>query len=111
MEAPETMGKKITVVTTFHPEGMSTYGDKFLESFARRVDKRIELIVYAENCKPKNPDPTRITILMHLKNVGRMILKLMVNVHGQNAVQRIITKNLNGMLYDLLIKFMLCSTL
>jgi hypothetical protein len=63
MEAPETMGKKITVVTTFHPEGMTTYGEKFLESFARNVDKRIELIVYAERCNPNNPDPTRITIL------------------------------------------------
>ena len=63
METPKTMGKKITVVTTFHPEGMTTYGEKFLESFARNVDKRIELIVYAENCKPTNPDPTRITIL------------------------------------------------
>ena len=63
METPKTMGKKITVVTTFHPEGMTTYGEKFIESFARNVDKRIELIVYAENCKPNNPDPTRITIL------------------------------------------------
>lgn len=63
METPKKMGKKITVVTTFHPEGMTAYGEKFLESFARNVDKRIELIVYAEKCKPRNPDPTRITIL------------------------------------------------
>jgi len=53
----------ITVVTTFHPEGYSLYGEKFLESFARHVDKRIKLIVYAENCNPVNPDPTRIEIL------------------------------------------------
>jgi hypothetical protein len=53
----------ITVVTTFHPEGYSLYGEKFLESFARHVDKRIKLIVYAENCNPDNPDPTRIEIL------------------------------------------------
>lgn len=63
METPKTMGKKITVVTTFHPEGMTTYGQKFLDSFASNVDKRIELIVYAENCKPTNPDSSRITIL------------------------------------------------
>lgn len=63
METPKTMGKKITVLTTFHLEGMVTYGEKFLDSFARHVDKRIELIVYAENCKPTNPDSTRITIL------------------------------------------------
>jgi hypothetical protein len=53
----------ITVITTFHPEGYSVYGKRFLESFAKRVDNRIKLIVYAEDCKPDNPDPTRIEIL------------------------------------------------
>jgi len=53
----------ITVVTTFHPAGLSKYGQRFLDSFAARVDKRIKLLVYAENCKPNNPDPSRITIL------------------------------------------------
>lgn len=53
----------ITVVTTFHPEGYSRYARRFLESFAKQVDKRIKLIVYAENCKPDNPDPSRIEIL------------------------------------------------
>jgi len=53
----------ITVVTTFHPEGYSKYAKRFLESFAKRVDKRIKLLVYAEGVKPENPDPTRITIL------------------------------------------------
>ena len=53
----------ITVVTTFHPAGLSKYGQRFLDSFAARVDKRIKLLVYAEDCKPINPDPTRIEIL------------------------------------------------
>ena len=53
----------ITVVTTFHPSGLSLYGQRFLDSFARRVDKRIRLIVYAEDCKPVNPDPSRIEIV------------------------------------------------
>lgn len=52
----------ITVVTTFHPEGYTKYGQRFLESFASQIDKRIRLLVYAEGCKPVNPDPTRITI-------------------------------------------------
>ena len=63
MEAPKTMGNQITVVTTFHPSGLVRYGQRFLESFAKRVDKRIKLLVYAEDCKPDNPDPTRIEIL------------------------------------------------
>ena len=63
MEAPKTMGKEITVVTTFHPEGMTTYGQRFLDSFAARVDKRIKLLCYAEDCTPNNPDPEQITVL------------------------------------------------
>ena len=53
----------ITVVTTFHPAGLTTYGQRFLDSFAARVDKRIKLLVYAEDCTPVNPDPSRIEIL------------------------------------------------
>jgi hypothetical protein len=63
MEAPKTMGKTITVVTTFHPAGLVKYGQRFLDSFAANVDKRIKLLVYAEDCTPTNPDPTRIEIL------------------------------------------------
>ena len=57
------MSKAITVVTTFHPSGLQKYGQRFLDSFALRVDKRIKLLVYAEDCTPINPDPSRIEIL------------------------------------------------
>jgi hypothetical protein len=53
----------ITVVTTFHKPGLDLYGQKFLDSFSKHVDKRINLVVYAENCLPTNPDPQQITIL------------------------------------------------
>ena len=53
----------ITVVTTFHPEGLELYGQRFLDSFAERVDKRIKLLVYAEDCMPFNPDPMQIQII------------------------------------------------
>lgn len=53
----------ITVVTTFHKPGLDLYGQRFLDSFADRVDKRIKLLVYAEDCNPVNPDATQITIL------------------------------------------------
>ena len=55
--------KHITVVTTFHRPGLDLYAQKFLDSFAKHVDKKIRLIAYAENCKPKNPDPNQITVL------------------------------------------------
>lgn len=73
METPKTMGKKITVVTTFHPKGLSTYGQQFLDSFARNVDKRISLIVYAEDCVPLNPDPSRITILDQKQSLPKLV--------------------------------------
>ena len=52
----------ITVVTTFHQPGLEQYGQRFLDSFAKRVDKKIELLVYAESCEPNNPDPNQIKI-------------------------------------------------
>jgi hypothetical protein len=63
----------ITVVTTFHPEGYSVYGKRFLESFAAKVDKRIKLIVYAEGVKPDNPDPSRIEILDQVKALPKLV--------------------------------------
>jgi len=65
--------KQITVVTTFHPEGYSTYAKRFLESFAAKVDKRIKLIVYAEGVKPENPDPTRIEILDQVEALPKLV--------------------------------------
>lgn len=53
----------ITVVTTFHQPGLTLYGQRFLDSFAERVDSKIKLVVYAENCVPVNPNPEQITIL------------------------------------------------
>ena len=63
MEAPKTMGQEIIVITTFHPEGMKVYGQRFIDSFAQNVAKGIKLVVYAEDCTPVNPDPGQITIL------------------------------------------------
>lgn len=54
--------KDINLVTTFHSKGLELYGQRFLDSFADKVDKNIKLLVYAEDCDPINPDPERITI-------------------------------------------------
>lgn len=56
------MNKLITVVTTFHAKGLEQYGQRFIDSFASRVNKNIKLIVYAEDCTPVNPDPGQIVI-------------------------------------------------
>ena len=55
--------KTISVVTTFHPEGMEKYGQRFLNSFANMVDKNISIAVYAENCMPHTNDPNQIKII------------------------------------------------
>jgi hypothetical protein len=62
----------ITVVTTFHQPGLETYGQRFLDSFADQVDKKIKLLVYAENCNPVNPDPTQITILDAVESLPKL---------------------------------------
>ena len=42
---------------------MDLYGQRFIDSFAEKVDKRINLLVYAEDCNPNNPDANQITII------------------------------------------------
>ena len=66
--------EEIIVLTTFHQPGLDTYGQRFLDSFAQRVDKRIKLLVYAENCNPVNPDPEQITILDAVKELPKLML-------------------------------------
>ena len=44
---------KITAVTTFHQEGMLTYGQRLIDSWQEKVDSKIKLIVYAEDCDPQ----------------------------------------------------------
>ncbi len=53
----------ITVVTTFNQEGLILYGQRFLDSFTTRVDNKIKLICYAENCNPNLENKEQITIL------------------------------------------------
>lgn len=63
----------ITVVTTFHPKGLREYGQRFINTFSKHVDKRIKLIVYAEECLPTNPDPSRIEILNQCNVLSKLV--------------------------------------
>ena len=38
---------KTLVVTTFNEKGMHTYGQKFIDTFSKNVDPKIDLRVYA----------------------------------------------------------------
>ena len=64
--------KNITVLTTFHQEGLNVYGQRFLDSFAKNIDKRIKLLAYAEECNPVNPDPDQITILDAVEHLPKL---------------------------------------
>lgn len=63
----------ITVITTFHPKGLKEYGQRFIDSFAQRVDQRIKMIVYAEDCVPTNPNPVQITVLDQKQSLPKLI--------------------------------------
>jgi len=52
----------ITVVTTFNREGMDLYGQRFIDSFAKNVDEKVKLVVFAEDCEPNNPNENQIKI-------------------------------------------------
>ena len=51
---------KYSVVTTFNQNGYNVYANKFIKSFNDKVDKRIPLVVYAEDCQPVGDDRTLI---------------------------------------------------
>lgn len=63
----------VTVVTTFHQPGLELYGQRFIDSFAARVDPNIKLIVYAENCVPVNPSPGQIVIQDAAKTLPKLV--------------------------------------
>ena len=52
--------KNYKVVTTFHQKGMDLYGQRFIDSFNKIVDKSIRLEVFAENCNPQGDERTTI---------------------------------------------------
>jgi hypothetical protein len=62
----------ITVVSTFHKPVLDLYGQRFIDSFSKNVDSNINLIVYAEDCKPKNKD-SRITILDQKQELPKLV--------------------------------------
>ena len=70
----------ITTLTTFHKPGLDLYGQRFIDSFAKNVDKKIKLLVYAENCTPINPDTNQITIIDSKESLLVSVLLFFVSV-------------------------------
>ena len=57
--------QSISVVTTFHKEGLDKYGQKMLDSFAEMWPKEITLYAYAEDCTPVVPASNIIVKDLH----------------------------------------------
>jgi hypothetical protein len=60
------MGKnlmKITVVTTFHQEGLNKYGQRMIDTFLKNWPPEVKLFLYPENCSPVVNSSDRVTII------------------------------------------------
>lgn len=53
---------KISVVTTFHEEGLKKYGQRMIDTFIDNWPKEIILHIYPEKCNPKIKDHSRVTL-------------------------------------------------
>lgn len=62
---------KISVVSTFHAPVLDLYGQRFIDSFSKNIDSKIELLLYAEDCVPTTND-SRITILDQKENLPKL---------------------------------------
>jgi hypothetical protein len=59
----ETIPLKISVVTTFHEEGLKIYGQRMIDSFCKTWPSEVKLYVYPEKCNPIVNDHSRITLV------------------------------------------------
>ena len=88
----------ITVVTTFHKDGMDLYGQRFLDSFAQRVDKKVKLLVNDDLIKKflkifnsKNIDKKQLRIIfqefIYTKSSNKnTILKIWADTHKPKKI-------------------------
>ena len=62
----------ISFVSTFHKPVLDLYGQRFIDSFSKNVDKDINLYLYAEDCIPKTND-SRIKILNQKEELPKLV--------------------------------------
>lgn len=56
------MGRKFSVVTTFHQAGYDLYGKRMIDTFLSRWPQEVDLYVYAENCRIDQTDPRLVVV-------------------------------------------------
>jgi len=62
----------ISFVSTFHKPVLELYGQRFIDSFSKNVDKDVQLFLYTEHCEPKVDDP-RIHVLEQANNLPKLM--------------------------------------
>jgi len=63
---------KISVVTTFHEEGLKKYGQRMIDTFVQNWPQDITLHIYPEKCNPRISDHSRVT-LKRLEEVSELM--------------------------------------
>jgi hypothetical protein len=64
--------QSISFVSTFHAPVLDLYGQRFVDSFSKNVDKEIQLFLYAEDCTPTTQDE-RIIVLDQKNNLPQLM--------------------------------------
>ncbi len=64
--------QSISFVSTFHAPVLDLYGQRFVDSFSKNVDKEIKLLLYAEDCVPQTDD-NRIIILDQKQTLPKLV--------------------------------------
>ena len=62
----------ISFVSTFHQPVLDLYGQRFIDSFSKNVDKDIKLYLYAEDCTPVVNDE-RIVVLDQKAELPKLV--------------------------------------
>ena len=62
----------ISFVSTFHKPVLDLYGQRFVDSFSKNIDKNIKLYLYAEDCVPVINDD-RIVLLDQKKELPKLV--------------------------------------
>ena len=72
---------KYTVITTFNQSGLDTYGQRMIDSFEQYWPTDVDLVVYAENCRPRTTRPNVSTVNLLANSPG---LRSFVQRHANN---------------------------
>jgi hypothetical protein len=64
--------QSISFVSTFHAPVLKLYGQRFVDSFAKNIDKDINLFLYAEDCVPK-VDSKNIILLDQKQELPKLV--------------------------------------